>query len=224
MPAPIRVCVYFNGRAVSPWGFHCPLRTGVQGTAYSILYSHGKVTGLFNKISVQGLQPGGCSVQVGPWAPTPEGDSTLGLTCSFFPLSPGIDHQVAGTKENTCDLLLCLSPLKGGLGVGGRSSGASHLRGCPSRTPSQTADLDAPGAITEGPMDFSSGLPQGPLRGIPATLLGRRHGLFCCLFCPVFSVCGFASFFFSTETAAMPSFCPVASAQVFQVLQQVQFC
>lgn len=127
-------------------------------------------------------------------------------------------------KKTHVTFLLCLSPLKRGVGVGGRSSGASHLRGCPPHTPSQTTDLDGPGAMTEGPMDFSSGLPQGPLQGIPAALRGRRHGLFCCLFCSVFSVCGFASFFFSTETAATHSFCPVASAQVVHVLQQVQFC
>jgi hypothetical protein len=49
-------------------------------------------------------------------------------------------------------------------------------------------------------MDLSSGLPQGPLQGIPVALPGRRDDFFCRLFGPVFSVYAlFSSFFFSTE-------------------------
>lgn len=72
-------------------------------------------------------------------------------------------------------------------------------------------------------MDFSSGLPQGPLQGIQPPFV--EEGMACSAASSALCfVCGFASFFFSTETAAMHSFCPVASAQVVQVLQQVQFC
>lgn len=54
------------------------------------------------------------SVQAWPWGsqllrePQPRG-----LTGLRFPLSPRIDHQVAGTKENTCDPWFGCAPWKG---------------------------------------------------------------------------------------------------------------
>lgn len=114
-----------------PEGFHCPLRTGVQGTAYSIFYSHGKVTGLLNKISVQGLQPRGCSAGLS-LGPISRGSlCPLASPVPSFPCPLELITKLQEPKKTHVTFLLCLSPLKGGLGVGGRSSGASHLRGCP---------------------------------------------------------------------------------------------
>lgn len=83
IPAPSgSACISIEELSL-PEGFRPPSE---DLCAYSILYSHGKLTGLFNKITVQGSEPRGFSVPACPLGPSSRG--SLSPLASAVPSSP----------------------------------------------------------------------------------------------------------------------------------------